>query len=390
MMRIGIKHPPSSHSTVFLFSILLVLTWGALAFGAEYSWAYAPLLVLSVMSGVLGLCASRGLRVAFRLVALPLAAIFVAGAIQLVPLPRRAIAAMSPALTAVNYDRLYDTATMRPALVATMGDVTTHALSIAPSRTVLGLAFVAAFGIFLLGSVRGISAVGARPIARGTLVLGVLVALLEVMHKASGSYLEYGFWYAPPSKGVTSAPFINRNHTAGWLLMALGLSAGHFAGVVADGFSRVKHDFRHRFLWLSSRDASEAVLTGFALAVMVIGIVATSSRSGFLCLVASIVVFGAWVINRQASKWRRASGAAYLLFLLFAGATWGGVDAVIARFHVSEPDLGGRLAIWQDTFRIIRDFPVAGTGLNTYGIAMLHYQTVKAPGGELFIEAHND
>src|SRR3954452_18362318 len=123
MMRIGIKHPPSSHSTVFPFSILLVLTWGALAFGAEYSWAYAPLLVLSVTSGVLGLCASRGRRLAFRSVALPLAAIFVGGAIQLVPLPLRAIAAVSPAVTAADYDRLYGTATMRPAIVATMGDV---------------------------------------------------------------------------------------------------------------------------------------------------------------------------------------------------------------------------------------------------------------------------
>src|SRR3954451_21213656 len=112
MMRIGIKHPPSSHSIVFIFSILLVLTWGALAFGAEYSWAYAPLLVLSVMSGVLGLCASRGLHVASRSSPPPRAAIFVGAAIEWVPLPLGAIAAVSPALTAVNYDRLYDTATM--------------------------------------------------------------------------------------------------------------------------------------------------------------------------------------------------------------------------------------------------------------------------------------
>jgi O-antigen ligase len=37
---------------------------------------------------------------------------------------------------------------------------------------------------------------------------------------------------------------------------------------------------------------------------------------------------------------------------------------------------------------MLADFPIAGTGLNTYGIAALEYQEVKQP--LLFIEAHND
>jgi len=64
-------------------------------------------------------------------------------------------------------------------------------------------------------------------------------------------------------------------------------------------------------------------------------------------------------------------------------------DAIAARF--AEPgarDLSGRFPIWADTVRIIRDFPLAGTGLNTYGIATLFYQTTL-PEAHLR-EAHNE
>ena len=38
----------------FAPATVAVLGWGALAFGAEFSWAYAPLLVLCATVGLLG------------------------------------------------------------------------------------------------------------------------------------------------------------------------------------------------------------------------------------------------------------------------------------------------------------------------------------------------
>ncbi len=368
---------------------MALLGWGALAFGAEYSWAYAPLLVFSVVVGLLGLYASPLARFPSRALTLALVAVFVGGLLQLVPLSRRAITTVSPSSVAANYRQLYARATMRPADVEAASDSEVlRPVSIAPSRTVLGLAFLAAFTMLLVGCARGIGAIGPVEIARGILMLGVVVALVNLAQKALGSETVYGFWYPPRGSVQLSAPFINRNHTAGWLVMALALSAGYFGACLARGLRGVRPDWRHRLLWLSSPDASETLLTGFALIVMATSVVVTVSRSGFLCLVSAIVLFAWWVVRRQASGSRRAIGAAYLVFVLLMGAAWGGVDAVIQRFQGATPDIGGRLGIWQDTLRIIQDFPLTGTGLNTYGIAMLHYQTV--PGGQLYIEAHND
>jgi O-antigen ligase len=56
--------------------------------------------------------------------------------------------------------------------------------------------------------------------------------------------------------------------------------------------------------------------------------------------------------------------------------------------ELKERGLGDRAAVWSDAVRIAKDFPIAGTGLNTFGTAMLFRQTAKVD--EHFEEAHND
>jgi O-antigen ligase len=375
---------------IFPLSTVVLLGWGAFAFGSEYSWAYAPLLIFSVVVGVLGLLVPTTGRFPARAMALALAAIFAAGLLQLVPLSQHAIRTVSPASVLADYQQLYAKATMQPVeTAAPMDGNARRPLSIAPWRTVLGLTFLAAFGILLVGCARGIGAVGPHGIARGILVLGLLAALLELMQRASASDVVYGFWYPPQPKGYHSAPFVNRNHTAGWLLMALSLSAGCFAGALASGLRRVRPGWRHRILWLSSRQASETLLIGFAIVVMAISIVATASRSGSICLALVILAFGSLMVRRQTSGARRIVAVSYLLFVVFAAVSLGGVGILALRF-ADNPwwTVGGRIGVWLDTIRIVRDFPWTGTGLNTYGIAMLHYQTVQ--DGSQYIEAHND
>ncbi len=372
---------------LFSVSTVVLLGWGALAFGAEYSWAYAPLLVFSLVVGVLGLLASRGSGWIGRPLWLGLVVVVVAVLLQLVPLPRRAVTTISPAAVATPYRQLYATETMRPVEAAMQADeASVRPLSIAPSRTVLGLTFLTALGILLAGCARGIGTVGPRGIARGILVLGVLVALLELIQRSSGSYVVYGLWYPPKVTGNYSAPFINRDHTAGWLVMALSLSMGYFAGGLARGLRGTTPDWRHRVLWFSTSQAQETVLAGVATVVMAIAIILTASRSGLLCLAFAVGLSGWWMVRRQSSRSRRIVAVGYLAAVVVLAASWGRIDVVLGRFDSVARN--ARIQVWQDTASIIRDFPFAGTGLNTYGIAMLHYQTLQ--NGLQFIEAHND
>jgi O-antigen ligase len=71
-------------------------------------------------------------------------------------------------------------------------------------------------------------------------------------------------------------------------------------------------------------------------------------------------------------------------------AAWAGLDRVrdrVSSVRADASSAGGRRQTWSDAMRIVHDFPIAGTGLDTFGTAMLVYQSDR----ELhFEEAHNE
>jgi O-antigen ligase len=122
---------------------------------------------------------------------------------------------------------------------------------------------------------------------------------------------------------------------------------------------------------------------------MALSLMLTMSRSGMLAFAASISITGWWAIRRLPSGTGRWVVAGYFAVLVLFVVGWAGVDAVAARFGSADPaTVNERLPIWRDTWRVVTDFWLTGSGLNTYGVATLFYQT-SVPGFHLR-EAHND
>jgi O-antigen ligase len=122
---------------------------------------------------------------------------------------------------------------------------------------------------------------------------------------------------------------------------------------------------------------------------MALALVLTMSRSGAIGLLVAIVIAGGFVTRGQSTALRRIVLAAFLVFM-GAFVIWGvGVDRLAARFNETDSvGAAGRLGIWADTWHIARRFPLAGTGLNTFGTATIFYQT--ADRSLHFAQAHND
>jgi len=182
---------------------------------------------------------------------------------------------------------------------------------------------------------------------------------------------------------------VNKNHFAGWMLMALPVALGYFLALVSRGMQGRQPGFRNFVLWFSSEQASRAVLTGFAILVMALSLVLTMSRSGIMACAAALLIAGTVAARRQSGASRRSLTVGYLVFLVIAVVSWVGLDQIVARFAEMDPtSINERPAIWADTIRIARDFWLTGTGLNTYGVSTLYYQT--AVPGQHLAEAHSD
>jgi hypothetical protein len=204
--------------------ILFIVAWGALAFGAIYDWARWALLAACVAAGVWGFVRQaphERRRVPFAMLA-GLLLVALAIGLQLVPIDREELRRWSPATHAFlkQYDLRY---AMAAAGDGVEGPNLKHPLSIDPPKTRVGLACFAAFGFMLLGLARGIGGRDLRIVAPGIVTLGVLMSMIGIIQKALWSGNVYGFW-EPVNKGaVAFGPFINRNHFAGWMLLALTL-----------------------------------------------------------------------------------------------------------------------------------------------------------------------
>jgi O-antigen ligase len=392
------RHQPALDTAgrVVYLGTLLLVAWGVLAFGSPYPWAYTPLAVGSVVVGLAGWFGSHRTRVLPEqrrlLVALLLVAI--GAAVQRVPLPAGVVQVLSPANARVlgNIDLTF-MSHLEAVNFGSEAALPARPLSIDPSGTSIGLALLVAFGLLLAGLTRHCNRYGARRFAVWFVGFGAFVAIVGIVQKAllgdeafTGMKI-YGFW-APVQKLTTPfGPFVNKNHFAGWMLMALPAALGYLLAQGEMAFVRVRRGWRYRLLWLSSPEGGRLQIAAFAVVLMGASLMMTLSRSGVACFLLAMGAAAVALLRRQRSVGTRIAVVAAIGALLIVPILWANSN-VTARFSKEDQSIQLRRGIWADCGRIMRDFPLTGTGLNTFASAMSVYQTGLTD--QQVREAHND
>jgi hypothetical protein len=359
--------------------LLITIAWGALAFGAPYPWSYWPLIISCIALGVFAAA------IAWRFAAMQwpfyvAVTLFVVGVfMQLIPFAIETLLRWSPSTVIVI--RQYD-------LDTALGIRNSHALSIDPAKTWLGLAFFLSFAAMFVGLTKFLSLNGTRWLAEGIATVGGCVALIGIVQKPIFAGKIYGFW-TPLMRGTPFGPFVNKNHFAGWMLMALPLSLGLFCGAVAKGFGTPNAGLRQRILWLGTAEANRALLLGAAAVTMAFSVVLTLSKSGIGALVLTMFLVSTLVVKRIHARSRRlAAGMLLATFVLVVAARVGATQIATRFASANWSEADDRRGAWVDAWNIAKAFPVAGTGLNTYGTATLFFQ--RHDLGQHYAEAHND
>ena len=366
-------------------ALLLLLVAGAygLLAGAPPA-AVALLLALAAGAALIhpgrawGLIRSPGAR--FERAMLVTAA---AVALQLLPLPRQVLDILSPQAVATRRAiRLVAPESWLP-------------LSIDAAATLLSLATLAVAAAAYLAA-RSIldHEGGIRRLCRLLAWFGAAAALLAVAQRGAAPGLVMGL-VPPEAPGARPfGPFVNRNHFAGWLVLVMPVVAGyltaHLRHHLAD--ARTWHEWRRHV----ARSAALPLVV--SLVTMVGVLLLTLSRSAVLGAGAGAVAW--WLMSRRRIG---AGGGAGLLaggvlgLVLLSAALLVDLDAWAARFE-SAASLAGRpdsrLVIWRETLPVIADFWATGTGLGTYGEAMLAHQQSRIWVPHLaawahFNQAHN-
>jgi O-antigen ligase len=377
---VGIGRRLELSASVTVALLLLAIAWGALAFGAVYPWAYWPLGAACLVLGAIGIAADRSPGAqGSRALAIAMIVLGVAIALQLLPLPNQVVGVVSPHAPGVVKD-------LNPAFAA--GLEPRHPVSVWPRDTWTGLALYAAFAALCLGAAVLFSIVGTQRFVEALAGFGALLALIGIVQKSLSSRYLYGFWDIGPWR-TPFGPFVNKNHFAGWMVMTLPLTLALLVAGIDEGMRGVKTGWRHKVLWFASEEASRLIMLAGAAALIALSLMLTMSRSGISAFVLSILVTAWFVARTVRSRGRRLVAAAALAVLLVLAFVWTGPSVVASHFVAADwGEFNNRKGAWVDGWTVVRDFPLVGTGLNTYWAASLFYQ--KHELASFFAQAHND
>ena len=217
---------------------------------------------------------------------------------------------------------------------------------------------------------------------------GAMLALIGIVQKSLSNRYLYGFWELEVGRNPFG-PFVNKNHFAGWMVMALPLTLGLLVAGIDEGMRGVKQGWRHHVLWFASPEANRLILVAGAAVLMALSLMLTMSRSGITAFGLSMADHG---LVRRA---RRPKPLATHRCSAVSGrpchvvVIWSGPDVVASRFAAADwGEFNNRKGAWVDAWSVAREFPVAGTGLNTYWAAALFYQHHEM--AYFFAQVHND
>jgi O-antigen ligase len=218
-------------------------------------------------------------------------------------------------------------------------------------------------------------------------VVGTVVAVLGLAHDSRWGAFYAQTWERLRPDTTPHGPFANRNHYAGWMLMASALTLSYLCALLDRHGIAGADEPRRRTVRLPQ--AGQLLVVGSLASLMVAATIQTASRGGFLCVTVGVAALAGRLTRRRASIAARMAAAGTLVLLLSAGLGLGGVGAVARRFaDASWSTANGRLPIWRQAMEVARDFPITGSGLNTYQHIGGWY---PIPGSHRSYEAaHND
>ncbi len=283
---------------------------------------------------------------------------------QLIPLPAGLLQILSPAR-----------ATVLRSLMPLIPGISWAPLSVAPPAAVLGVFTMLAYiATFLL-----VRELGWRFSSRPWLPVLPLV-VIATLEAAIGMYQVFA---AGPS-GRATGSYANYDHFAGLLEMVLPFPVLYGVAI----FRRAKRKNNS-----SPSRAIAACGSWVVAALLLLAIVYSLSRTGFLVAIAVLFIIGALSIgSRTPSHARRWTSLAILAAMIILLLVVLPPDQLIERFatfsSTEKLSSNTRLFLWKETLSLAADFRWFGCGLGGFESAFLKYQETAANFSVAF--AHND
>lgn len=377
------KITPQTDDRLF-WSFLIFLVWIPLPLGSNRPWAVAILEIWAFLIATFwlikyhkGLVTPSYLLLRSAPILAPLLLWLGWLIIQIVPLPMVVVKAIGGRLH-TGYDALSEVG---------MGSAFAT-LSIDPYATgngvILTLALIVVFVLVLqfASSHRRI-----RNMGQAIVFSGLFQAVYGALMTLSGADLGLAF-ERYLNEDVASGTFVNRNHLAGYLEMALAVGIGLLIAELRGG--EKAYGWRQRLRGGIHVIFSRKARLRLFLVMMVITLVLTHSRMGNTAFFSSLLITGVigLIFSRHATRSTVVLLSSLVVIDIFIVGTFFGVEKVAKRLEETRLERETRDEVDAYSLKLIQEHKIFGTGLGSFATAFMPYREQDVV---LYYDyAHND
>jgi O-antigen ligase len=355
--------PGFMRAAIILVALALLFGYAVLSYGGVPSRNWTICLMGVGLLGIVVYASSWSGRRAPpmpRPVSIPLLLLPIYLMLQMVPLPVPLLARLSPAR-----------AELLRGLEPILGGSNSAALSVMPTATFDVLLRILAYLVVLLLVREALWGVAAERSWAGAIPIVVIGGLEAVL-----GLLQYA---VDPTSALAKGTYFNRNHFSGLLEMCLP-----FAAIYALVLFRRFRSARSGRVW---RALAFGAATAGAIA-MLLAIVCSLSRTGFLAVTFSLVVLAILLLRPGAfySRTAVAITVVVVLLLFFVLPSNRLLDRYNELFSGNGPS-GTRMQVWKAAAGLISAYPVFGCGAGSFESAFNRYNPLPFLTVDF---AHND
>lgn len=241
-------------------------------------------------------------------------------------------------------------------------------LSLDPDMTLRSLLALIPAAAMFLAALR-LTAIETRYLLLLLVGMAMCSVLLGMLQAAAGAGSNL-YLYESSHQGLATGFFANRNHQGDFLVVACIAAAALAA------------DARHS---IARKRTIQRIVLISAMALCVVGTLATASRTASFLVVLAILLTLPWLVNiRLRTGFLLLLGALALVSLLYYTD---GVEYIIKRYQNTED---ARFEFWPDTLYAIRLYFPAGSGLGTFDPVFRSIEQLSIVGPHYVNDAHND
>lgn len=253
-------------------------------------------------------------------------------------------------------------------------------LSIYPYATKTGLFKVLVYSIIFLLITSTISTKKQiKRFIKTIIFMSFLLALFGIIQKLTWNGGIYWFW-KPEYGGDSFGPYVNKNHFAGYMIMVIPLTIGFLIFKLNEYSSASSDSSFSKRIAENEKVIAKTGLLIFFIIIIISALFLTLSRGGIMSFLVSMVFLGIGLTIMRRGRKKLWIGL-MLALLLIISLDWFGMEPIAKRLGslqqiTREEPHNPRLEIWKDTLRISRDFPILGTGFNTFSHIFPKYKNL--------------